>query len=105
MIVLSVFNGFEDLVLSLYNSFDPDIKITKLDGNFFDSEDVELKLKEFLGNTKTTYDERKKHSIVITRNLIKNTKWVEHFEKHKKKDDLADCFLQAKWYIKNKLNN
>ena len=63
------------------------------------------KLKEFLGNTKTTYDERKKHSIVITRNLIKNTKWVEHFEKHNKKDDLADCFLQAKWYIKNKLNN
>ena len=63
------------------------------------------KLKEFLGNTKTTYDERKKQSIIITRNLIKNTKWVEHFEKHKKKDDLADCYLQAKWYIKNKINN
>ena len=47
IIVLSVFNGFEGLVLSLYNSFDPDIKITRLDGNFFESEDVELKLKEF----------------------------------------------------------
>ena len=28
ILVLSVFNGFEDLVLSMYNSFDPDIKIT-----------------------------------------------------------------------------
>ena len=28
IIVLSVFNGFGNLVLSLYNSFDPDIRIT-----------------------------------------------------------------------------
>ena len=63
------------------------------------------KLKEFLGNKKTTYDERKKESIKITKNLIINTNWNEHFDKHKKKDDLADCFLQAKWYISNKLNN
>jgi hypothetical protein len=63
------------------------------------------KLKEFLGNKKTTYDERKKESIKITKKLITNTNWNDHFEKHKKKDDLADCFLQAKWYISNKLNN
>ena len=24
----------------------------------------------------------------------------EHFEKHKKKDDLADSYLQGLWYIK-----
>ena len=63
------------------------------------------KLKDFLGNKKTTYDERKKESIKITKNIITNTNWNDHFEKHKKKDDLADCFLQAKWYISNKLNN
>ena len=63
------------------------------------------KLKDFLGNKKTTYDERKKESVVITRKLIENTNWIPHFEKHKKKDDLADCFLQAKWYISHKLNN
>lgn len=63
------------------------------------------KLKEFLGNKKTTYDERKKESVKITKNLIANTVWNDHFEKHKKKDDLADCFLQAKWYIYHKLNN
>ena len=62
------------------------------------------KLKNFVDH-KTTYDERKKESIKITKNLIINTNWNEHFDKHKKKEDLADCFLQAKWYISNKLNN
>ncbi len=35
VIVLSVFNGFESLVISLYNSFDPDIKITAVAGKTF----------------------------------------------------------------------
>lgn len=39
VIVLSVFNGFSDLVLSLYNSFDPDLKISIVEGktSSFDS--------------------------------------------------------------------
>ena len=32
IVVLSVFNGFEELVKSLYNTFDPDIKITVREG-------------------------------------------------------------------------
>lgn len=36
IVVLSVFNGFEDLVKSLYNTFDPDIKITVREGKTFD---------------------------------------------------------------------
>ena len=35
IVVLSVFNGFENLVISLYNSFDPDIKITPATGKLF----------------------------------------------------------------------
>ena len=35
IVVLSVFNGFESLVLSLYNSFDPEIKITAVEGKTF----------------------------------------------------------------------
>ncbi len=62
------------------------------------------KLKDFLGEKKTSYDERKRESINITRKLMQNTDWINHFESHKKKDDLADCFLQAKWYISNRLN-
>lgn len=38
IIVLSVFNGFETLVQSLYNSFDPDIKITAAQGKTFKQE-------------------------------------------------------------------
>ena len=26
--------------------------------------------------------------------------WLKYFESHKKKDDLADCFLQGLWYLK-----
>ena len=36
IIVLSVFNGFESLVISLYNSFDPNLKITPVAGKTFD---------------------------------------------------------------------
>ncbi len=35
IVVLSVFNGFESLVVSLYNSFDPQIKITAVEGKTF----------------------------------------------------------------------
>lgn len=38
IIVLSVFNGFGGLVLSLYDSFDTDLKITPVKGKFFDPE-------------------------------------------------------------------
>lgn len=40
IIVLSVFNGFEHLVLNLYNSFDPDIKITATTGKVFSEEQL-----------------------------------------------------------------
>lgn len=35
VIVLSVFNGFDDLIKSLYNAFDPDLKITIAEGKTF----------------------------------------------------------------------
>jgi hypothetical protein len=60
------------------------------------------KLKEFVSK-KTTYNERKKISIKITRELIEEShlhKWTNHFDTHKKKDDLADSYLQGLWYIK-----
>jgi len=38
IVVLSVFNGFEDLVESLYSSFDADIKITVKEGKAFSTE-------------------------------------------------------------------
>ena len=35
IVVLSVFNGFDDLIKSLYSSFDPEIKITPFEGKTF----------------------------------------------------------------------
>jgi len=40
ILVLSVFNGFENLVLSMYNSFDPHLKITSAEGKTFNPDDV-----------------------------------------------------------------
>jgi len=42
VIVLSVFNGFEELVKSLYKSFDPDIKITSVHGKTMQTDSVIL---------------------------------------------------------------
>src|SRR5690606_32590609 len=36
IIVLSVFNGIEDLIRSLYGSFDPDLKISSVEGKNFE---------------------------------------------------------------------
>jgi lipoprotein-releasing system permease protein len=36
IIVLSVFNGLEDLIRSIYGSFDPDLKITAVEGKAFE---------------------------------------------------------------------
>lgn len=66
------------------------------------------KLKEFIKKKKTTYSERKKISIQITRQFLENNNelicWLNEFNTNKKRDDLADCFLQGLWYIKKKLD-
>lgn len=36
IVVLSVFNGFESLIVSLYNAYNPDLKITAVRGKTFD---------------------------------------------------------------------
>tara|TARA_Y100000768_G_C23983313_1_gene687182 strand:- start:2097 stop:2882 length:786 start_codon:yes stop_codon:yes gene_type:complete len=61
------------------------------------------KLKSFVSN-KTTYAERKKISVEITKNILKEKDLLdklEYFNNHKKNDDLADAFLQVLWYISN----
>ena len=53
------------------------------------------KLKRFIKG-KTTYSQRKKYSVQITRSLAEKVfpSQKSYFETHKKKDDLADCLLQ-----------
>ena len=41
---LSVFNGFQDLVATMFTAFDPEIKITAANGKVFDSQDERIQL-------------------------------------------------------------
>ena len=63
------------------------------------------KLKLFVPSKKNlTYKERKDLGIKITIEKlleINALKWGDFFQKHKKKDDLADSLLQGLWYINN----
>lgn len=61
------------------------------------------KLKLFT-DKKQTYKERKALSVKKTEELINEydspIKWIDFFNKHKKKDDLADCYLQSIVYMR-----
>lgn len=69
------------------------------------------KLKAFLSkdkdldkDKKVSYNERKKLSIVYTKQLLENKNMLAeltYFTKHSKKDDLADCLLQGIYYLDN----
>jgi hypothetical protein len=48
---------------------------------------------------KTKYQKNKKMAIACAKQLVENTEWEEHFNKHKKKDDLADSYLQTLAFI------
>ena len=44
-ITMSVFNGLSDIITSMFNQFDPDIKITATSGRVFSLDSVEHKIK------------------------------------------------------------
>ena len=50
----------------------------------------------------STYAARKKEGISVTLKILNERfpEWLTHFTQHKKKDDLADAFLQGNWYAK-----
>jgi hypothetical protein len=53
-------------------------------------------------SVKLTYGERKKLGVSKCLDIIKDTnsytEWFAYFTSHKKKDDLADSFLQGRWF-------
>jgi hypothetical protein len=64
------------------------------------------KLKDCDVKDKSKYSDRKKLGIAKCLELITTdfrfSEQVDYFNKHKKKDDLSDSFLQGIWFINNK---
>lgn len=65
------------------------------------------KLKAYLGGSKKlSYSDRKKKGIEVIHTIANSnvflSSWIDFFNKHKKKDDLADSFLQGLWYMTDK---
>ncbi len=42
VILLSVFNGFEELLMGMFNAFNPDVKVTPYEGKFFAPDSTQL---------------------------------------------------------------
>lgn len=75
----------------------------KLKG-FSETENTHAKNKET--TDKASYKANKSDGVTICRrffegNEMEMVEWNSMFEKSKKRDDLADCFLQGIWYLKS----
>ncbi len=49
IIILSTMNGFEELIFSMYNKFNPDVNVTLQEGKVFDKEPVLNKIRQIPG--------------------------------------------------------
>lgn len=79
--------GIHDLNKIIYLKYIPPINKNKIFNKKF---------------TKYNYNENKANSVIITKDYLNDISlvWKEYLIKSKKKDDLADCFLQMIHYIK-----
>jgi len=66
--------------------------------------DARHKVPDVAGAGKARYAQRKKTSIERARKFIDGSELVPFFDKHKKKDDLADSLLQALSFIDKRPN-
>ncbi|MCZ2278018.1 MAG: ABC transporter permease [Bacteroidia bacterium] len=105
VIVLSVFNGFSTLVNSMYDAFDPDLKITPVSGKFFQISDLDtVALRQIKGvkafsftlreNVLVKFNDRQSIAVLIgaDRNFNEVSK-------------VNDFVIDGKWRIENQSND
>ena len=85
ILVLSVFNGFEDLILKMYNSFDPHLKITSLEGKVFDQKNIEINTSDIAEKTyvleeKVLLKYQEKEFIAIVKGVSSSYKNLTNFD-------------------------
>jgi hypothetical protein len=72
------------------------------------TEKMENKTQEKEKTEKQKYSQHKKDGVFYTNQILEKNPsldvWKKIFDESKKKDDLADCFLQGIWYLKTKMN-
>ena len=85
ILVLSVFNGFEALILKMYNSFDPHIKITLAEGKVFDPESImidtpDIAYKAYVLEEKVLLKYQNKEFLAIVKGVSSSYKELTKFD-------------------------
>ncbi|MEC7645910.1 MAG: FtsX-like permease family protein [Bacteroidota bacterium] len=85
ILVLSVFNGFENLILNMYNSFDPHIKIKLSEGKVFDASNILLNHSEidkaaYILEEKVLLKYQEKEFIAIVKGVSSSYKEMVNFD-------------------------
>ena len=88
ILVLSVFNGFENLVLNMYNSFDPHLKITSAQGKTFNPdlikenvlENSNVEVSAFILEEKVLLKYQEKEFIATVKGVSENYQKLTNFD-------------------------
>jgi len=85
ILVLSVFNGFEDLILKMYNSFDPHLKITLEEGKVFDPSKIiinnpDIEEKAYVLEEKVLLKYQEKEFITIVKGVSPSYQQLTNFD-------------------------
>lgn len=69
ILVLSVFNGFEDLITDMYSNFNPDVKVTPIEGKTFEVDTVLLEELQSIGGVE--YVAQSLEEIAFFENVVR----------------------------------
>lgn len=89
--ILSVFNGFEGMVASLFTAFDPPLKVVAAEGKYFDSADSQIEQVRRLADVRLPVDVVEDKALVTSKNaqLMVTVKGVDdHFLENEAFNDI-----------------